>query len=172
MNAMKKIFLLSLLSVFFLTAFSQISGENTEILTKISINRSADAAEIEQGGERFPWFPWWWPFYRWVRTEPYPGGIRVTCEGIGFMWCFPQSGYLVFRGISNEVVENTIEEMISDIGEQAENGESIGTITKKIATADGQSFLLFLMNWENDPKNNYNGRAEIIISKTNDFGVR
>jgi len=56
-------------------------------------------------------------------------------------------------------------------------GEYTGSTTKKIAFSDpeannGVSYLLFQMNWNYCPENPYNGTAEIIISKTNKFGLR
>jgi hypothetical protein len=172
MNAIKKIFLLSLLSVFLLPAFSQNSGDNIEILAQITINRSADADEIGWELEQINRFPMWIPLYRWVTTDPFPNGYAVDCSGMGLNFCMPKLPPVFYRGVPNETVENAIEEMITDSGEQIKNGEYRGTISRKIVAADGQSFLLFQMNWESDPKNIRNGRTEIIISKINDFGVR
>jgi len=175
---MKKFFLLSLLSVFLLSAFSQSAGVHTEILTQFTIIRSADAdadADDDMDIERYPYLPNnWLFFYRWVLTEPLPfGGFVVKCTGWGpFMCLAVPYNFIIIRGISNETVEKTIEEIIFESGKRAENEEYTGTISKKIATADGQSFLLFQMNWDYDPNNIRNGKAEVIISQTKDFGLR
>jgi len=184
---MKKIFLLSLLSVLFLSAFCQVSAGSTEVLTKINITRSIDIEEMNEigfGNEQIE--PIWWFFYRNIVVEPSPdGGITIQCNGFGWKICMlPLKNIfrLIFkRGLVSEAMtetmESTCQNLVEDSDEQAANGVYRGTITKKIAFSDPEingrnSYLLFQMNWDYDPQSPSNGTAEIIISKTNNFGLR
>ncbi|MCL2245930.1 MAG: hypothetical protein FWC10_02315 [Lentimicrobiaceae bacterium] len=171
---MKKIFLLSLLSVLFLSAFSQnFNSNNTtnvEILEKIHIITSMDDEEGVLAMER----GWWIFFYKNVKTTKLPNGtIQLNCSGWGWKVCLP---YLYSSsGNISSILDEILEELITESNEQIARGEFHGTISKKIAipgTIPGERelFLLFLMNWKNDPEKPYNGEAEIIISKTNKLG--
>jgi len=174
---MKKIFLLSLLSVLLLSAFSQSHGSNSEILSKIYFSASMDDDEATQAFERGIWIL----FYRTVITEVLPdGGIRVTCNGWGLRTCLPHKKNLqrAFSQLSIGVdqIEQILEELIKESNDLVNRGEYRGSISKKIAVSNSQVggrdyYLLFLMNWNNDPKKPYNGEAEIIISKTTNFGL-
>ncbi|MDR2972793.1 MAG: hypothetical protein LBU83_12855 [Bacteroidales bacterium] len=172
---MKKILLLTLLSVFFLSAYCQNSVGSTEIITKINIIRSAeDDGDIENG--------WWFLFWKNVATIHTPeGGVFIVCSGWGWKLCLPpirdhfEDSYC--RGISVEALEKTCETVVLESDERALDGEYRGSITKKIALEDKDtpnrvSYILFQMNWNYDPSNIRNGTAEIIISKTSDFGIR
>jgi len=189
---MKKIFLLSLLSVFFLSAFCQITGTTefkNEIISKINIIRSADEANDDdyrifesyggQGPDLAPSWPRWWFLYKVVRSYPTPDGYIVECFGNGWRFCMRpfKDIFASFRGLPQEIpieaMEATYQNLIADSEEQAANGVYKGSITKKIASTNAQiGYLLFQMNWDYDPENPYNGKAEIIISKTNNFGIR
>ena len=174
---MKKILLLLLLSVCLLPAFSQSSGGDTEILTQINITRSADADYIDADvndadPERLPFFPFWWPLYRWVISSGSNGHYYVDCYGLGVRLCLPIFDDFSFRGLPNETVEKTMEELVSESDERAGKEEFRGSVSRKIAAADGQSVFLFQMNWDYDPKNPRNGKAEIIISRTSNFGLK
>jgi hypothetical protein len=173
---MKKIFLLTLLSVFLLSAFSQVSVGYTEPIYKVSFNKSIEDEEIQR-------LPYYWGFlraflYKYVNVVFLPNGdVQVTCSGWGLKMCAPiYRGMLPeVMGVEPQVIENTCEDMITDYDEQVVNGVPVGTTTKKIAFADPQSggrtaYLLFQLNWNHDPQKPYNGRAEITISKTNDLG--
>jgi len=173
---MKKIFLLTLLSVFFLSAFSQNSTNGTEILTKISVNKFIADEEMED-----PLLaPWWWifwkPFYQTVTEEYTLNGVILTCEGRGWKLCRAKRILNMPRGISPELVESTYGKINEEYEDRVIAGEHRGSITKKIAfpdpLANGKtSYILFMMNWDNDPIRHYNGKAEITISKTNDLGL-
>jgi len=176
---MKKIFLLTLLSVFFLSAFSQTSTNGTEILTKIQISQFIDDDEI---GDPLLGPGWWWkPFYKIVQKIPRPGGgVTVICEGRGWKLCWARRGVTndmpVVRGLSSEVIEDTHEKLITEYEERFANKEHSGSITKKIAFSDPltngrTSYLILQIKWDNDPKKPCNGKAEITISKTNDLGI-
>ena len=183
---MKKIFLLSLLSVLILSAFSQISSSNIEILAKINITRIAEDAIDEDGADDnfddlylAPWWPRWWFLYKEVRTEVFPGGAIVYCLGNGWHWCSIRLRDVInvssVRGVDSETIDATYQDMIEKSEEQAAGGEYQGSITKKIAYPDPdrdgkESYLLFQMKWDYDPINPYNGKAEIIISKTDNLG--
>ena len=183
MNALKKIFLLTLISVSFLSAFSQISSE-TEILARISIDRSVNLDEpiIGEGGFSIGddiqfdiHWPWWWLLYREVRTEGGPGSMMVTCYGFGWKACIPYWsevwGMIKNRGIQAEVAQATFENIFTESEELAANGVYTGSLSKKIAiTGDRINYILMQLNWNYDPRNPYNGQAEIIISKTNNLG--
>jgi len=188
---MKKIFLLSLLSVLFLSAFSQILSSSPEVLAHISISRSADVTltstddfSTEIGHDEFAqegWWPRWWFLYKYVYTEVYPWGVIVRCEGKGWRICWARPNFvntifnLYVRGIDSERMEATYQCMIEESEEQAASGEYQGSITKKLAFPDPdrggkESYLLYQMNWDYDSKNPRNGKAEITISKTNSLG--
>ena len=177
---MKKIFLFTLLSVFLLSAYSQITDGNAEIITKINITKEIDDKEIDPDTQ----FGFWIFFYRTVVTKPTEGGVTVTCSGWGWKMCIPRFKELVtsnhlflLRGISVETVENSCENLVEECENRISRGEYQGSLTKKIALSDPlsgnkTSFLILQMNWNNDPKKPYNGTAEIIISKINDFGIK
>jgi hypothetical protein len=173
MNAMKKIFLLSLLSVLLLPAFSQISG-GTEILEKINIYKSIDPSEFD-GNE--PQFGFWLFFYKQVISEPRPGGgMKVYCSGCGWKMCIPKLRMSI-EGVDNEFITNTCEDITKESEERIFKGELGGSISSKIAFSDplnnGKiSYLLFQITWKHDPNHPYNGQAEIIISKTTNFGLQ
>jgi len=188
---MKKIFLLSLLSVFFLSAFCQIINTRepqTEIITKINIIRSADDARdnifrttegYEDPGDNIISWPKWWFLYREVRTRPIIDGCTIECIGFGWKWCMIRLRdiFNANRGlpqnVTPEVLETTCETLAAESEEQAANGVYRGSISKKLAISGTQTeYILFQMNWNYDPENPYNGQAEIIISKTNNFGIR
>ena len=182
---MKKIFLLTLLSVFFLSAFSQ-TPNGVEILAKISIDRSAEIGEFEAGElqvgiigddpQMVPGWPWWWPFYREVIVDGGPGWMTISCTGRGWKLCIPSISDLIKilknnREIQPEVVSTTVESLFLESEELVFNGENSGSISKKIAIpGDKTNYFLFQMNWNYDPKNIYTGQAEIIISQTEKFG--
>jgi len=176
---MKKIFLLTLLSVFFLSAFSQITTGDAEILGKISITKYINDNEIEQQPEQ----GWWFLFYKTVTTEITSDGVSIYCSGWGWKICSPKlKGWFssiisLFRGVSIDLVEQTCENIFTESENRIANGEFNGSITKKIAFSDPQSgtresYILFQMYWNHDPNKPYNGTAEIIISKTNHFGLK
>ena len=187
MNAMKKFFLLTLLSVFFLSAFSQIQS-GPEILYRINIDRSANpnepVGELEPyiiSGEDIQffnhWIFWWWPFFRTVTTEVGPGWVTVTCEGKGWKPCWLNLKVLwsnVLRDVQTiepEVAEATYEDLIKESEELVSNGIYKGSLSKKLAIpGDRINLVIFQMNWNYNPRNIYDGKAEIIISKTNTLG--
>ena len=77
------------------------------------------------------------------------------------------------QDISLEAMETTYQNLVTTSEEQAANGVYRGSVTKKIAMSGVKNdYFLFQMNWDYDPENPYNGQAEIIISKTNNFGIR
>jgi hypothetical protein len=173
---MKKIFLLSLLSVLFLSAFSQKQGK-TEILAKINITSSMTDEEGTQGMGR----GWWIFFYRFVTTTHYPdGSVIVQCSGWGRKCCIPKFERLpnglegLFR--SPDAFDPIFEELVTESNEKIAAGEYSGTVSKTILIPENQMggkdlYLFFLMKWENDPLKPYNGKAEIIISKTYNLGL-
>jgi len=176
---MKKIFLLTLLSVFFLSAFCQTSSNGTEILTKISVNKFIADEEMDDPILGPSWWWWFWkPFYQYVETKVIDGKVIVTCEGRGWKLCRARDIFNTtnIRGLAPELVENTYESINEEYEDRVIAGEHRGSITKKIAfpdpLANGRiSYILFMMNWDNDPIRHYNGRAEITISKTNNLGI-
>jgi len=180
---MKKIFLLSLLSAFFLSAFCQTtlslrSAEtpvvnSTEILAKINIIKQInddDIPDIQKGIWIFLW--------REVKIDRTPdGGYQITCSGWGFKTCIIRFKDIINRrDIPSEIMENAYENLIEESERQIARGTNQGSISKKIALVDPtndrviDSYLIFQMNWSHDPKKPYNGKAEIIISKTNNLG--
>ena len=174
---MKKIYLLSLISILLTPAFSQISIEKPEILATVDITMNDDI--VDDPIERLPHKPWWLFLYRNVVTEWYPEGTSVTCGGFGIYICFPTFSEFMkinIRGIASETLETTYKEMIEASKEQAANGEFQGSITRKLAYPDPErahstSYILFQMYWNNEPDNPRNGKAKIIISKKNDFTI-
>jgi len=173
---MKKIFLLSLLSVLLLSAFSQTKPVNPEIITKISITKSTENGELQYIP---PDHGWWIFFWREVVTIPMPnGGIVITCTGFGLKICIAHlrdvpalSTWCNTRGIDVAPIENTYNSLYDECDERIANGEFRGSITKKIACPGmRETYLLFQMDWENDPVNPRNGQAEITISQTNSLG--
>jgi len=170
---MKKIILLTLLSVFFLSAFCQ-TPVNSEIITKINITRNIDdteeVPEIERG--------FWIFFYNSVHTEYLPeGGVVVACFGWGLKMCLPSRGTIVtLHEQYGTIMEQTCTDILSESDSRLADGEIRGSISRKVSIPRGlalgnDSYLLFQMNWENDPQKPYNGRAEIIISKISNFGL-
>ena len=174
---MKKIFLLSLLSVFLLSAFSQNSGE-PELLAKISISKYIAPSEfggddVSRGLLGF--------FYRDVVTHmELNGDITLTCRGWGWNICVPTfSSYLNFRQIGEngtEMVNNSCQEIVKESDKLILNGEYSGTISQKIAIPDPNNngkilYILVQNKWDHDPKYPYNGKAEITISITNKLGL-
>ena len=177
---MKKIFLLSLLSVFFLSAFSQVAIGDAEIITKININRSSpelgqSSYEGNLGGET----GWWIFFWNTVISSSTPeGGVSLQCSGWGWKFCTPKFDRMncPVQGVSSEAVEKTCENIVTESDELAAHGEYKGSITKKVAYNDPQAngrvaYLIYQMNWDYDPSNPRNGKAEIIISKTKNLGI-
>ena len=171
---MKKIFLLSLLGVFFLSAFCQLSDGTTEILTKISITKQIDDSELPPD-----FMPYSWNLYSYVIYDPFGGG--VNCFGWGGRLCIPRFdklyNSLYYRGMPTDAIVKTGETLVEESDALVAKGEYKGSLTKKIAYPDPQfggkqSFILLQMNWDNDPKKPYNGKAEIIISKTDNFGLK
>jgi len=194
MNTLKKIFLLTLFSVFFLSAFSQFST-GTEILARISIDRSAEptvtldndresldisVTGIEIGDDDDPlldiWWPFGWPYYKYVYCNFGGNWTQVFCVGIGLKRCVPH--YLDFsditnsyRGLSAESVEAAFSSIFTESEKQVANGVYQGSVSKKLAiSGDKTNFILFQMNWNYDPTNAYNGKTEIIVSKTDNLG--
>jgi len=176
---MKKIFLLSLLSVLLLSVYSQNSSSKPEVLAKISISKIADDLDEDPPIIAAPWWPSWWFLYKDVYTEIYPGGAIVNCIGQGWHWCrihlkdLLSSVYV--RGMAAEAVDGTYQDMLEESEELLAKGEFQGSITKKISYPDPdrngkESYLLFQMKWENDFNNPYNGQTEIIITKTDNLG--
>jgi len=172
---MKKIFLLSLLSVFFLSVFCQNTDGSTEIINKINITKYIDDSEIPVESMYYIWPPF---YYKYISYDPY-GGVR--CTGYGPMRCiFVLKDVLSafnYRNLPIDAMEKTCETFVEESNELITNGEYKGSLSKKIAFPDPQlggklSFILLQMSWDNDPQKPYNGKAEIIISKTNDFGIR
>ena len=174
---MKKLFLLTLLSVFFLSAFCQNSTNGTEILTKISVNKFIADEEMDDPQLGPSWWWFWKPFYQYVTTIQTPNGVMVSCEGRGWKLC--RSNKLLnsaIRGLDSELVESTYERINEEYEDRVIAGEHRGSITKKIAFSDPlangrTSYLLFQISWNNDPEKHYNGKAEITVSKTNDLGI-
>jgi hypothetical protein len=175
-NAMKKIFLLTLLSVFLLSAFSQNTAGTTEIISQVTLNKYIDDDEVElaQGGL---WGFFRMFFYKNVTTIVKPdGSVQVNCSGWGFKWCRPvYRGMLPdIAGVDAEVMASTCEKTIDDYDQQVANGVPVGSVSKKMAFSDPRSgraaYLIFQVNWNHDPQKPYNGRAEITILKTNDLG--
>jgi len=187
---MKKLFLLSLLSVLFLSAFCQLtSRETTEIIAKVNILRSADFSDdsratfqssgpivIEDELEAdLQLWPRWWFLYKRVYTFPIAGGYIIKCEGHGFRLCWLRPWVLTqnldnSRGADVEAIEGTYSNFIAESENLAADGMYYGSITKKVAIAD--QYYLFQMNWDYDKNNPYNGRAEITISKTTTLGPK
>ena len=179
---MKKIFLLSLLSVFFLSAFSQVIDGNAEVITKINIIRSSeDISPISNDVNLKPETGIWIFFWGNVTTYHNPdGGVTVMCSGWGLKLCVPKmkgSHISSNRGISEDAVEKTCEDIVTESDDLVSHGECKGSVTKKIAFSDPQangrtSYLIYQMNWDYDAKNPRNGTAEIIITKVNNLGIK
>ena len=175
---MKKIFLLSLLSVFFLSAFSQVIGGNAEIITKINIIRSSDDDVPNISEETtIPETGLWIFFWKRVSTKHGPDGeVTVTCYGWGLKLCVPNMKNSSIRGISTDAVEKTCEDIVTESDDRASQGEYKGSLTKKIAFNDPSggktSYLIYQMNWDYDPQNPRNGTAEIIITKVDNLGIK
>jgi len=184
---MKKIFLLTLLSVFLLSVFSQTLPSNPEVIAKINITKYADPDDeilqsSNQGQGLGPGHGWWIFFWKEVKTFPMPnGGVLLICSGFGWKLCIVKfsefevlTNWCATRGIDSEFVEKTYQGIIEESDEKAANGEYIGSITKKIAfpaiQGSKETYLLFQMNWEYEPTNLRNGKAEITISTTNNLG--
>jgi hypothetical protein len=172
MNAMKKIFLLSLLSVFLLSTFSQNYEVKPEILTQIQIVKSADLDDDDLGQELLPGGLWWWHLYKWVTYEIHQWGFVVRCYGFGPLLCMQFNLRGLINDLPEETSERTVQELISESGERALKGEYRGSSSKKIVPMDGKFYIFFQINWDYDPKNIRNGNAEIIISKIANFGLK
>jgi hypothetical protein len=175
MNALKKIFLLSLLSVLLLSAFSQNSG-GTELLQKISLSKYINPAEFKD--ETLELRGIYGFFYREVTTQPTSGGVIVTCTGWGWKTCFPARVENFFRqvqGMDMQMVANSCEELVLTSEEQILRGEYSGVASQKIAFVDPQTgrpfYILIQIRWNHDPLHLYNGEAEITISKSNNLGL-
>jgi len=171
---MKKIFLLSLLSVFFLSAFCQNSNGATEVLAKINITKFIDDSELPSDFK-----PYRWNFYRFIISDPMGPGI--SCTGYGRLLCLPmtdiKNSLSSHRGMPTDAIEKTCENMFEESDALVANGGYKGSLTKKIAFTDAQSisrqsYILLQMNWDNDPKKPYNGKVEIIVSKTDNLGIK
>ena len=132
---MKKIFLLSLLSVFFLSAFCQNSDGATEIITKFNITKHIDDSEIPV---RLPY-----PSFKFgylIITMDYFG--RITCFGLGPTKCFTFSDIFnsrQYRDLPIDAIEKTGEALVEESDELVAKGEYKGSLTKKIAFSDPQS---------------------------------
>jgi len=179
---MKKLFLLSLLSVLFLSAFSQITPSKPEILERIEIFGSADddSGDAEVGIDQRGF---WILFYKNVKTIYLPGwGVSVTCTGWGWKACiaaFPNLWglwhYIQQTGLDAGIVENMYNSLYEECASRAGEGDYQGSVTKKLAFLDArqgykESYLLFTMNWDIEQNNPQNCKAEIIISTTNSLG--
>jgi len=194
MNTFKKIFLLTLFSVFFLSAYSQFST-GTEILARINIDRNAEpnvtldndresldisVTGMEIGDEDDPLYvsggSYWLPLYKYVYVDKGHDWVTLRCEGRGWqickiLWMDVINIYNTIRGLSVEAAEATLSNIFTDSEEQVANGVYQGSVSKKLAIlGDKTNFILFQMNWNYDPTNAYNGQAEIIISKTDNLG--
>jgi len=174
---MKKIFLLTLLSVFLLSAFSQTLPGSPEVITKISITKSADDEEGENFNNRGIWIFFW----KYVMSYPDPdgNGVWLRCTGWGKKICAPKATEMAScisnRGIAPEMITNCCESIIQESDELISRGIYSGTLTKKIAFSDFQagernSYLIFRIDWNHDPVKPYNGKSEITISKINSLG--
>jgi hypothetical protein len=175
-NAMKKIFLLTLLSVFLLSAFSQNIASTTEIIYQVSLKKFIEDEEIQ----RLPAWNWGFLrmfFYKYVYTEKLPdGAVLVYCEGDGFKWCVPHYRGMMPEvvGVRPEVIESTCDNIVEDYDQQVVKGVPEGSISQKIAYLDPRgnpAYLIFQVNWKHDPQKPYNGTAEITITKTNSLGL-
>ena len=194
MNTLKKIFLLTLFSVFFLSAFSQFSN-STEILARIYIERSADpnvtivddrglldisvtGIEIDDYDDPLyePGAGWSSTRFRVVNVVECNGCYTLTCWGEGrkkckLRWIDMVKIVVVVRGLSEEAAETALSDVFTDSDEQVANGVYQGSVSKKLAIpGDKTNFIFFQMNWNYDPTNAHNGQAEIIISKTDNLG--
>ena len=173
---MKKILLLSLLSVLFLSAFSQII-ETPTILSKINITRISGEDDDGISQDR----GWWIFFYKKVTTQYTPNGsIALICTGWGWKVCIANFNampnlmdWMQRGGFDYQIVENTLQSVFEESDSRAENGEYSGNISKKLALQNANNeivYLLFSMDWAYDRKDPRNGKAEIIISTTNHLG--
>jgi hypothetical protein len=163
---MKKFFLLTLLSVFFLSAFCQSAHNTPELIAKFNIEKHVDDDEAL----RIP--IWLWSYWREVRVIFVPGGYQIECLGVGTKPCFVLiSEYLYIRGVDTQVIERSYEYLVSESNKQIAEGVYRGTLSDKIAFIDPQTnmqaYLLLQINWDHDPLKPYNGRAEFTIYKTN-----
>jgi len=173
---MKKIFLLTLLSVFFLSAFSQYTTA-PEVLNKITITKNIAPSEFGGGDINYGF---WFLFYKIVYVEPCGEGVCIYCSGWGGKFCLPKLKPFMnnnIRGIETSEVAQTCENLIEESDNRIVNGELSGTLSRKIAFNDPlnngrTSYLLFQIKWEHDPRHPYNGTAEITISKTNNLGLQ
>jgi hypothetical protein len=163
---MKKIFLLTLISVFFLSAFSQ-SAPKTEIIAKFDLVKFVEDDDIPDIQNGF-----WIFFYKTVQIIYHPNGsFTVYCSGWGKKMCWAKiANYVQYRGIASETIEKTCEELKNESDEQIAKGVFSGTSTRKVAQLDlnGRidSYLIFKIDWDHDPRKPYNGKAEITITKT------
>jgi hypothetical protein len=169
---MKKIFLLTLISVLFLSAFSQKNTITSEMIGKINITKYVDEDEISNAP-----FGWWLFFWREVRLEVNPSGITLYCLGRGWKMCiFTLTDWLKIRGVESIPIDKTFEDLISTYETEIASGNYQNAISKKLAIIDPNSngridsYLIFQINWRHDPEKPYNGNAEISIFKTNSLG--
>jgi len=164
---MKKIFLLTLISVLVFSAITQIGYSTPEVVAKINISQSIDDHEnpdVENG--------WWIFFYARVRCYyDFDGSYQVECTGWGWKMCWG-AFWDIFkvRGISAEAFDGTCDDLKAVSEEQIAKGVFQGTASKKIASSDPQTgrstYFIFQMNWNHDPKKPYNGKSEITVTKT------
>jgi hypothetical protein len=165
---MKKLFLITLLSVFFLSAFS-LTAPKPEVVAKITFEKFIEDDEILDPQRGF-----WIFFYKYVNYYYFPDGtFHVECTGWGRHMCwgyFWQIFDLNIKGISQEMFEKACEDLREQSDEQISRGVSQGTTSNKIASVDPITnttiYFIFQMNWDNDPQKPYNGKAEIIVTKT------
>jgi len=170
---MKKNFLLTLLCVSFLTILCQTSFGKTEVISKISINKFISDEEIEKIVYK--------PFeklyrYRWIITDPHPwGGFSMDCLGFGPYVCLTLKDIFSlfnFRGVAPESIQNTCNNLLEESEARTFSGEYKGTQTKKIAIPGTSTFIICQMTWDYDPLKPYNGKAEIVISQTDELEMR
>ena len=174
---MKKLFLLSLSSVLFFSVFCQESDNGIEVITKISINKNIDDDEFQQeilkSPPIFPTFKW--IKYRMMLIDPMPTGTNIFCAGFGSIRCLSMKelfSLTIIRGIEPEILHSFCNNLIEESEERTFNGEFRGSLTKKIAISNTQSYLIFQITWCNDPLKPYNGKTEIVISKIENFGLK
>ena len=171
---MKKTFLLTLIGVFFLSAFGQtVPASATELIAKINVVKHVDDDEISKVA-----MGWWLFAWREVKVEPVPGGLTITCIGRGWNLCMLRfADWKEVKKLSDAVIPVIHEayvELITESDERMANGTRQGSHSKKVAFLDPQtnkqSYFILQMTWDNDPQKPYNGKAEISIYKTNNLG--
>jgi hypothetical protein len=166
---MKKIFLLTLISVLFLSAFSQTSPKGAEILGKVNIVKYIDDNDVPDVQNGI-----WIFFWKYVNYYyDWDGNLTIDCSGWGGLMCWGKLWDIFrVRGLADETVDKTCETLMTESNEQIANGVYEGSTSKKIAYLDpnsngrDHSYLIFQMNWKHDPQRPYNGKAEITLYKT------